>query len=44
MPTAPPAALARLREAVIEDRNVFAELMSAVRVCSLGQITSALFD
>jgi methylmalonyl-CoA mutase len=23
---------------------VFAELMNTVRVCSLGQITSALFD
>ena len=24
--------------------NVFAELMNAVRVCSLGQITRALFE
>jgi methylmalonyl-CoA mutase len=24
--------------------NVFAELMDAARVCSLGQITNALFD
>ena len=39
-----PAALARLREAVIENRNVFAELMNAVRVCSLGQITNTLFE
>ncbi|MFO1307403.1 MAG: fused isobutyryl-CoA mutase/GTPase IcmF [Burkholderiales bacterium] len=39
-----PAALARLKESVIQNRNVFAELMSAVRVCSLGQITSALFE
>ncbi len=39
-----PAALARLRQAVIENRNVFAELMHAVRVCSLGQITNALFE
>jgi len=29
---------------VIEDGNVFAELMDTVRVCSLGQITNALFD
>jgi methylmalonyl-CoA mutase len=36
--------LARLREAVIENRNVFAVLMEAARVCSLGQITHALFE
>jgi methylmalonyl-CoA mutase len=36
--------LRRLRQAVIEDRNVFDELMAAVRVCSLGQITNALFE
>ena len=34
----------RLREAVIKDENVFAVLMDAVRVCSLGQITHALFE
>ena len=39
-----PAALARLEETVIRNGNVFAELMNAVRVCSLGQITNALFD
>ena len=39
-----PAALAKLKEAVIQNRNVFEELMNAVRVCSLGQITSALFE
>ncbi|MBW6493053.1 MAG: cobalamin-dependent protein [Burkholderiaceae bacterium] len=36
--------LARLQTAVIENRNVFEVLMEAVRVCSLGQITSALFE
>ena len=36
--------LARLREAVIADRNVFEVLVEAVRVCSLGQITHALFE
>jgi methylmalonyl-CoA mutase len=36
--------LARLRQAVIDDRNVFEVLMDAVRVCSLGQITNALFE
>jgi len=41
---AAPAALARLKETVIADGNVFAELMNTVRVCSLGQITTALFE
>jgi isobutyryl-CoA mutase len=41
---AAPATLERLRRAVIADENVFAVLMDAVRVCSLGQITHALFD
>jgi len=36
--------LERLREAVIKDENVFSVLMDAVRVCSLGQITHALFE
>ncbi len=36
--------LQRLRQAVIHDQNVFAVLMDAVRVASLGQITHALFD
>lgn len=39
-----PAMLQRLQQAVIEDRNVFEVLMDAVRVCSLGQITRALFE
>jgi methylmalonyl-CoA mutase len=39
-----PAALARLQRVVIENGNVFAELMDSVRVCSLGQITNALFE
>jgi methylmalonyl-CoA mutase len=37
-------ALAALQQAVIDDDNVFAKLMDAVRVCSLGQITDALFE
>jgi methylmalonyl-CoA mutase len=36
--------LKRLQLAVIRDENVFAVLMDAVRVCSLGQITHALFE
>jgi len=39
-----PAMLQRLKQAVIENGNVFEVLMQAVRVCSLGQITSALFE
>ena len=39
-----PTALAKLRQTVIDDGNVFAELMNTVRVCSLGQITNALFE
>ncbi len=38
------AMLERLRQAVIRNENVFAVLMDAVRVCSLGQITHALFE
>ena len=38
-----PQQLARLQQAVLENRNVFEVLMDAVRVCSLGQITEALF-
>jgi methylmalonyl-CoA mutase len=36
--------LQKLQQAVINDQNVFAVLMDAVRVCSLGQITHALFE
>ncbi|WBS03274.1 methylmalonyl-CoA mutase family protein [Pseudoduganella sp. SL102] len=41
---AAPAALAALQQAAIDNRNVFEQLMDAVRVCSLGQITNALFE
>jgi len=36
--------LKRLQQAVIDNENVFSVLMDAVRVCSLGQITHALFE
>ncbi len=36
-------ALKKLQDCVLTGGNVFAELMSAARVCSLGQITHALF-
>ena len=41
---AAPAMLKKLQQAVIDNQNVFDVLMDAVRVCSLGQITSALFE
>jgi methylmalonyl-CoA mutase len=36
--------LKRLQQAVIDNSNVFVVLMDAVRVCSLGQISNALFE
>jgi methylmalonyl-CoA mutase len=39
-----PEALARLKDAARRGDNVFAELMHAVRYCSLGQITEAFFE
>jgi isobutyryl-CoA mutase len=39
-----PAMLQRLKDAVIANANVFELLMEAVRCCSLGQITEALFE
>jgi methylmalonyl-CoA mutase len=38
------AQIARLQQAVLDNANVFEVLMDAVRHCSLGQITSALFE
>ncbi|SDI76398.1 methylmalonyl-CoA mutase [Actinokineospora alba] len=37
-------ALAKLREVAASDGNVFAVLMDAARVCTLGQITEAFFE
>jgi len=37
-------ALARLREVAQTNENVFAVLMDAARVCTLGQITEAFFE
>jgi methylmalonyl-CoA mutase len=39
-----PAALERLQKVALSDENIFTELMNTVRVCSLGQITRALYD
>ncbi|HEX8988174.1 MAG TPA: fused isobutyryl-CoA mutase/GTPase IcmF [Rhodocyclaceae bacterium] len=39
-----PVWLGRLKQAVIENRNVFEVLFDAVRYCSLGQIAGALYE
>jgi methylmalonyl-CoA mutase len=36
--------LKNLQAAAIQNRNMFAELVEAVKYCSLGQITNALFE
>ncbi|MDX6188408.1 methylmalonyl-CoA mutase family protein [Flavobacterium sp. Fl-318] len=36
--------LSKLQEAAIKNENLFDHLMEATKVCSLGQITSALFE
>jgi methylmalonyl-CoA mutase len=38
------AAIQRLQQAAMAGENVFAVLMDAARVCSLGQITEAFFE
>lgn len=37
-------ALTKVKEAAIKNQNMFTELMEATKVCSLGQITHALFE
>jgi methylmalonyl-CoA mutase len=39
-----PGALARLKEAARKDSNIFEELLDTVRYCSLGQISSSLYE
>ena len=39
-----PEALEKLQKVVLAGDNMFEELMNTVRVCSLGQITQALYD
>jgi methylmalonyl-CoA mutase len=39
-----PAALERLQQVAASGANVFAELMESVKVCSLGQISHALYQ
>ncbi len=36
--------LANLKKAAISNRNVFEQLMEATKICSLGQITGALYE
>jgi methylmalonyl-CoA mutase len=38
------AMIERLQQAAVNNENLFAVLVDAVRVCSLGQITQALFE
>jgi methylmalonyl-CoA mutase len=37
-------ALERVQDAAVQNKNIFAELMEACKVCSLGEITKALFQ
>jgi methylmalonyl-CoA mutase len=37
-------ALEKVQQAAIQNKNIFEELMDACKVCSLGQITKALFE
>jgi methylmalonyl-CoA mutase len=37
-------ALERIRQAVLHNRNIFVEIMDAVRCCSLGQISDTLYQ
>lgn len=36
--------LKKLKEAAVQNKNIFAALMSAARYCSLGQMTTALYE
>jgi methylmalonyl-CoA mutase len=38
------AALKAIQEAAVQNGNVFEQLMEAAKVCTLGQITQALFE
>ena len=34
----------KVQQAAIQNKNIFSELMEAAKVCSLGQLTRALFE
>ena len=36
--------LALVQDAAVQNKNIFEQLMDAAKVCSLGEITSALFE
>jgi methylmalonyl-CoA mutase len=38
------AMLEQVQQAAIQNKNIFEELMEACKVCSLGQLTKALFE
>ena len=39
-----PAVIEQVQQAAIQNKNIFEALMEATKVCSLGQITQALFE
>ncbi|NPA67305.1 MAG: methylmalonyl-CoA mutase family protein, partial [Chlorobi bacterium] len=39
-----PAALEKLKNTAVNNKNIFEELMETAKVCSIGQITGALFN
>lgn len=39
-----PKALLNLKQAVVDNGNVFSELMEACKICTLGQISEALYE
>jgi methylmalonyl-CoA mutase len=39
-----PMVLRDLQQAAIQNRNMFSELMEAVKFCSLGQLTKSMFE
>ena len=39
-----PAMLDRVQQVAVQNKNIFVELMEATKVCTLGQITHALFQ
>ena len=38
------AALEKLQQTALSGGNIFAEMMNTVKYCSMGQITTALYD
>ena len=39
-----PTAIVRLKQVALQNGNIFEELMECVKVASLGQITTALYE